>query len=120
MKPAISLLLSIIIFGASFGDGLFMLDYKINRDFYEIYCVNKAKPEMDCHGKCQMKKNGEKTANFFSLVKYSFEFNILPAKVAYFSIAKEPRFVTIISIFSYHDGFLPEIILGILPHPPQI
>ena len=120
MKSLISLVFSIIILGASLQDGLFMLDYKINQDFYEIHCINKAKPEMDCHGKCQMKKNGEKTANFFSLVKYSFEFNILPAKVANFSIIKEARFDAEISTFSYQDQFLAEYIPGILPHPPQI
>ena len=28
----------------------------INQDFYEIHCVNKAKPDLECHGKCQLKK----------------------------------------------------------------
>jgi hypothetical protein len=120
MKSLISLVFSIIILGASLQDGLFMLDYKINQDFYEIHCINTAKPEMDCHGKCQMKKNADNAANFFSLVKYSFEFNILPAKTADFSIIKQPDFSTENPTFSYHHHFFAEYIPGILPHPPQI
>ena len=84
MKSSVTILLSILIFGASFQNSLFMIDYKINQDFYEIHCVNKEKPEMECHGKCQMKKESEKSTNPFNLVKYAFEFNILPTAPAEF------------------------------------
>ena len=66
------------------------------------------------------KKNADKAANFFSLVKYSFEFNILPAKTADFIIIKEAGFSAENPTFSYHDQFFAEYIPGILPHPPQI
>jgi hypothetical protein len=120
MKFILTTLLSVIIFGASFQNSLFMIDYKINQDFYEIHCINKAKPEMECHGKCQMKKESEKSTNPFNLVKYSFEFNILPsAPIEYVSNLKtfvnsEP------ANFAYVEDRVSLVYLNILPDPPQI
>ena len=120
MKSILSILFSIVILGASLQNGLLMFDYKINQNFYEIHCINKAKPEMDCHGKCQAKEESEKSTNPFNLVKYSFEFNILPAKTAEFFIMKESCVLATIPQFAYQDQFVPEIILGIVPQPPQV
>lgn len=121
MKLTFSVILSFIVFVAGFQNSLLMIDYQINRDFYEIHCINKAKPKLDCHGKCQAKKENEKTSNVFNLVKYSFEFNILPAKPVDFDIAV---FVDTLSEkskteFSKNNS----VTIGfrdILPHPPQI
>lgn len=33
-----------------------LLNYAINHDFYAERCENKAKPELDCDGCCQVKK----------------------------------------------------------------
>ena len=120
MKSITTVILSIIIFGASFQNSLFMIDYAINQDFYEIHCVNKDKPSFKCHGKCQMKIESEKSTNPFNLVKYAFEFNILPtAPVDYF--IKKQNFVHSKAYnFSYQELFIPEITLSILPHPPQV
>ena len=97
-----------------------MIDYKINRDFYEIHCVNKAKPELNCHGKCQMVKESEKSTNPFSLVKYSFEFNILPAARGDFFIKKQNFFNYQMTKFTYQEVFIPDVFLNIPPQPPQI
>ena len=97
-----------------------MIDYQINKNFYEIHCVNKAKPEMNCHGKCQMQKESEKSSNPFNLVKYSFEFNILPAKPLEFSFKNEGSFVDDSTIFNFRDATISDVFLDILPHPPQI
>lgn len=120
MKSIITIILSVIIFGASFQNSLFMIDYKINQDFYEIHCINKDKPSLACHGKCQIQKESGKSTNPFNLVKYSFEFNILPtAPLDYF--VKKPNFVQSESAdFIYRELFIPEISLSILPHPPQV
>lgn len=120
MKVVLSIILSTIIFAASFQNSLFMIEYQINRNFYEIHCVNKAKPEMNCHGKCQMKKESEKSSNPFKLVKYSFEFNILPSKTAEFSLQNQELPVLDTTNFIYKNNTIPEIYLDILPHPPQI
>ena len=50
MKSAISFILSSIIFLASFQNSLFYVDYQINTEFYETYCINKQKPELETCG----------------------------------------------------------------------
>ena len=119
MKTFFLSILSAIIFLASFQNSLLLIDYKINRNFYEIHCINKAKPEMNCHGKCEMKKESEKTNSPFKVVK-SFEFNILPTKALEFSfkkvkVVKEYQKFNTVSNFVLNKGFF-----NILPHPPQI
>ncbi|PTN07567.1 hypothetical protein C8N47_1156 [Mangrovibacterium marinum] len=37
------------------------ISFKINQDYIETYlCINRDKPESDCHGCCQLKKELEK------------------------------------------------------------
>ncbi|MFC6269106.1 hypothetical protein [Frigoriflavimonas asaccharolytica] len=120
MKIVINFLFSLIVFGASFQNSLFMIDYKINQDFYEIHCINKAKPELDCHGKCQAKKETEKTSNPFSQVKYSFEFKILPSAPFKFLVENQPLLKAETSKFKYQELFVPTIFLKIPAIPPQI
>lgn len=120
MKVIFSIILSTIIFTASFQNSLFMIDYQINRNFYEIHCINKSKPQMNCHGKCQMQKESENSSNPFNLVKYSFEFNILPSKPAEFSFKINEPLAFDSTIYTYRDQNISEVFLDILPNPPQI
>jgi len=78
MKYFSSFILSFIVFVGSFGSSLVLLDYQINRDFYELHCINKDKPEMNCHGKCQLKKNAENSPEKFQFVKIYYDFVFLP------------------------------------------
>lgn len=80
MKSIISLLLSSIIFLASFQNSLFYVDYQLNPDYYKALCINKQKPELQCNGKCQVKNQSEKETSPISEIKYSFELNIVPSK----------------------------------------
>lgn len=120
MKSIITVILSVIIFGASFQNSLFVIDYKINQDFYEIHCINKENPELDCHGKCQIIKESEKTTNPFNLVKYAFEFNILPTAPVDFFIKKQNLMIAESADFNYQDLFIFKVFLAIPPHPPQV
>jgi hypothetical protein len=36
--------------------GVILLSYFTNKHAYERYCVNKARPQLHCDGKCQMAK----------------------------------------------------------------
>ena len=119
MKALFSLILSLIIFTASFQNSLFMIDYQINRAFYEIHCINKDKPEMDCHGKCQMKKESDKSSNPFNQVKYSFEFNILPAKPLEFNLNSATQLERKVEINTFYADFILPGFSEIFPHPPQ-
>ncbi|OHX64388.1 hypothetical protein [Flammeovirga pacifica] len=54
----------VILFNA-FSLSLLKIDLEIQRDFIEkVFCINKDKPEMSCHGQCfinkQMKKEAQK------------------------------------------------------------
>lgn len=119
MKALFSLILSLIIFTASFQNSLFMIDYQINRAFYEIHCINKDKPEMDCHGKCQVKKESDKSSNPFNQVKYSFEFNILPAKPLEFNLDLTDQLVHKEEVNTFYAHFILPGFSEIFPHPPQ-
>ncbi|WP_027375923.1 hypothetical protein [Kaistella palustris] len=119
MKLIISLLFSAVIFAASFQNSLFMIDYQINRDYYEIHCINKAKSSLECHGKCQMKKESERSSNAMSLVKYSFEFNILPGQPFDFPLKSAPAFIFKSIPADLQAPFFKEAFEKVLPHPPQ-
>lgn len=119
MKSAISFILSSIIFLASFQNSLFYVDYQINTEFYETYCINKQKPELDCNGKCQVKKATEQSQNPTSQIKYAFELNILPSKPIETEI-KNPFSVELkTKKFSYNHIFTLDGYTHILPDPPK-
>lgn len=64
---------------AGFQNSLMWLDYETHREFYEMHCVNTDKPEMDCHGKCKVQDDAEKSGKTSNIVKVSFEFNLYQA-----------------------------------------
>ena len=119
MKSAISFILSSIIFLASFQNSLFYVDYQINTEFYETYCINKQKPELDCNGKCQVKKATEQSQNPASQIKYAFELNILPSKPIETEIKNPFSLELKTKKFSYNQIFTLDGYTHILPDPPK-
>lgn len=119
MKSAISFILSSIIFLASFQNSLFYVDYQINTEFYETYCINKQKPELDCNGKCQVKKATEQSQNPTSQIKYAFELNILPSKPLETEIRNPFSLELKTKKFSYNHIFTLDGYTHILPDPPK-
>ena len=119
MKSAISFILSSIIFLASFQNSLFYVDYQINTEFYETYCINKQKPELDCNGKCQVKKATEQSQNPASQIKYAFELNILPSKHIETEIRNPFSLELKSKKFSYNPIFTLDGYTHILPDPPK-
>ncbi len=119
MKSAISFILSSIIFLASFQNSLFYVDYQINTEFYETYCINKQKPELDCNGKCQVKKATEQSQNPASQIKYAFELNILPSKPIETEIKNPFSLELKTKKFSYNPIFTLDGYTHILPVPPK-
>ncbi len=115
----VSLLLTLIIFLASFQNSLFYVDYQLNTAYYQSICINKQKPEFNCNGKCQIKKESEKENSPISEIKSAFELNILPTKsldIAFqrpFEGISPQKMVLIDNKFTLEGYFL------VLPHPPQ-
>ncbi len=77
MKRSILLLLTLLTFVASLQSTLLFVDYQINKSFYETYCVNQSRPELECHGKCKFKEEQEKSKIPLTLVQMGFEFHII-------------------------------------------
>ena len=57
MQKIISISLSILLFAALASEGLMILTFKVNQNqIIEKHCINKAKPEKQCEGKCFLSK----------------------------------------------------------------
>lgn len=59
---------------------LLNVDYTLNRGYYEKLCENKSKPELECHGKCKVKKDSDKKSSSENLVKIDFQLNLIKEK----------------------------------------
>lgn len=120
MKSIITILLSSIVFLASFQNSLFYVDYHLNKDYYEALCINKQKPELNCNGKCEVKKESEKENSPISEIKYAFEVNILPTKPVEIDFNIPFEFKSTEKIVSINHTFTLDGFQNILPRPPQV
>jgi hypothetical protein len=67
-----------LVLSQTFSKWLVVVEYSMNKDFVaQKLCINKAKPKLHCHGKCQMMKrlaeeenqNSTNTTNNSSKIK---------------------------------------------------
>ena len=57
MKAFTAISLSLLILLLPLRNTLLLVDYQLNKDYVaSVYCVNKAKPELHCNGKCHLAK----------------------------------------------------------------
>ncbi len=57
MKKALSISFSALILFASMSNAAIFTAFVLNQDKIEaLFCINKAKPAMQCHGKCHLSK----------------------------------------------------------------
>ncbi len=65
MKFIAAPILFLLLLTQIFSKWLLVAEYAVNKEFIaKNLCVNKAKPKLKCHGKCQlMKKMAEETEN---------------------------------------------------------
>ena len=66
-----------------------------------------------------MKKESEKSNNPFNQIKYSFEFNILPAKSFTFDVKNTTTYAFKKAVYATENSFTNKGFYQILPHPPQ-
>ena len=75
MKIWLSILYSSMLLLCSNQSTLVWKDYYVNQDFYEMHCENKSKPELECHGKCQVTKpENQKPQSQLLLICCGFSF----------------------------------------------
>lgn len=106
-----------MVFMASFQSSLVLVDYQVNRDFYELHCTNKDKPDMNCHGKCQL--NSEQKQSIRMVAKFCTEFNFIASrevdwnlKYVLQAIEQDPISTYAIQACSYQE-------YDEIPHPPE-
>lgn len=57
MKIVYSVLLMVLSLLIGFQQAIIIMHFKLNRDAIEQrFCINKNKPELQCHGTCHLKK----------------------------------------------------------------
>lgn len=57
MKLILVPVLMILVLSQTFSSWLVVFEYNLNKDFIaQKLCINKAKPKLNCNGKCQMMK----------------------------------------------------------------
>ncbi|WP_281233986.1 hypothetical protein [Flavobacterium gelatinilyticum] len=62
MKKVFSITMTILFLLVSFQQALIIVHFKLNQqEIEEQFCVNKTKPELQCHGKCHLKKELQKS-----------------------------------------------------------
>lgn len=62
MKKAFSIMMTMLFLLVSFQQALIIVHFKLNQENIEKeFCINKTKPELQCHGKCHLKKELEKS-----------------------------------------------------------
>lgn len=62
MKIVYSVLLMVLSLLMGFQQAIIIMHFKLNRDAIEQrFCINKNKPELQCHGTCHLKKELQET-----------------------------------------------------------
>jgi hypothetical protein len=57
MKLFLVPILMMLLLTQAFSKWLVVLEYNLNKDYIaQKLCINKARPKLNCHGKCQMMK----------------------------------------------------------------
>jgi hypothetical protein len=112
------------ILAQTFSKSFVMADYYTNTSKYAKNCVNKAKPKMNCNGKCQMMKKLEqeekkdqenperKAENKNEILLSSKSFYATVDNTYKIAIVKQ-RFPQIENIYSYNCT-------NSIFHPPQV
>ena len=117
MKLACSILFSLMIFISGSKNLLYIIDYHANRDFYESVCENKNRPEMECHGKCQVSKELQDTSPSFSLSNLGFDFHFIHVQQVSGLGKRVILFASDLQAFKQAVPFWQRILLSV-PNPP--
>ena len=120
MKYAITILLLTALIAQTFSRSLAMADYMVNLEAYKKSCINKAKPKLNCNGKCQMLKKMKKQEGGNETSAPAPKFNQLEVVLSSKSFFPSMQFVSTTNgsiYFTYNDDFSSNY-LGAIFHPP--
>lgn len=95
-----------------------VFNYIVNTEIYEVLCINKDKPKIDCHGKCQLADELEEIKNEAEDFP-NLEINLKDYPIGFvdFVFLKEPFYKDILEniFYSFDYKFLLEFDIF---HPP--
>lgn len=121
MKRVISVLMIILSLLIGFQQAIIVMHFNLNQEAIEqAFCVNKNKPELQCHGTCHLKKQLQKTENADSAsIGIYPRVDMIPVSVAEFEardFVSEIRNNTAI----YKETFYMEPLREIFVPPPIV
>ena len=99
-----------------------MADYMVNLEAYKKSCINKAKPKLNCNGKCQMLKKMKTQQGETETSAPAPKFNQLEVVLSSKSFFPYIQFVSATNkstYFTYNDDFSSNY-LGAIFHPPGL
>jgi hypothetical protein len=122
LKYSLVILLLAALMAQTFSRSIAMADYMVNLEAYKKACINKAKPKLQCNGKCQMlkkvkKQEGDSEASAPVLKLNHLEL-VLSSKSFFPSISVVSTNNSS-SYFTYTDDYSSDY-LGAIFHPPSI
>ena len=120
MKYTFVILLLSALMAQTFSRSIPMADYMVNLEAYKKACVNKAKPKLQCNGKCQMlkkvkKQEGDSEASAPVLKLNQLE--VVLSSESFFPILTILATNNASSYFNFSDDFSSNYI-GAIFHPP--
>lgn len=120
MKKVFSITITILLLLVSFQQALIIVHFKLNQKAIEKeFCVNKAKPELQCHGKCHLKKELQETEKNTDLELRSISKKIDIALIANIEFAVSvPKAIHSKKVNLYKESGQLEPCLEIFVPPP--
>lgn len=103
----------------TFSKGLVLAEFMLNRDYIaKVLCINKAKPELACHGQCQLMKQMEKETKKDqngNAVKDKYEVVFAEINTAFHLTPS----IAVKELFTAYHGGIDRIPLYAVFHPPR-
>lgn len=120
MKSFLTISLALLVLLQSFSRLWIVMDYEINKDFIsKVLCINKAKPELQCEGKCHLamqlekeeqkeQQNPEKAGAASEIILY-----------AHFSLVPVPSYISTHLVYGTYKPVYSNRSFSDIFHPPQ-
>ena len=111
--------LLLAILGQTFSKAFIVTSYYANTDAYAKNCVNKAKPSLNCNGKCQMMKKMKQEENKDKQTPERRNNNeeVLSSKSFFISVQAAPACILVHA--ARYTSHFPERRSTDFFHPPQ-
>jgi hypothetical protein len=120
-KRTISFLLLIAFAASTFSKVFVLADYYTNTATYAQNCINKAKPKLQCNGKCQMMKRLQQEDNKDQQNpdrKMENKGGVDISSKSFFSAYLSNPYLTISTGYSIHQSGSPIEYSTTIFHPP--